>query len=181
MGKTEEGIAVEKKQYAEAIEGNNFITVNPDSFHTDSKYRLKGLEIRNREGELPDYLCTGDSVIFRIKYDMRDEPPKPNFRLQMFSEDRTELFRVASLYIPGAHVSALSVRSGHADVLIDFFPFTSGKYFIDLGLAGHKEGLVHTVEYAATLKMQAKDVMVPGCTLLRNPVSWSAPMTGRSR
>jgi lipopolysaccharide transport system ATP-binding protein len=162
LGETEEGIAAYTKQYAETTEGNNFITVNAESFHTDSKYRLAGLEIRNREGEMLDYLCTGDSVIFRIKYDMRDELLKPNFRLQIFSEDRTELFRVASAYISGVHVPVLPVGTGHADLLIDFFPFTSGKYFIDLGLAGLGEGFVHTVEYAATLKVQAKDVYGSG-------------------
>ena len=71
LGETEEGIAAYTKQYAETTEGNNFITVNADSFHSDSKcpFGRSGNQKQGRgDAGLPLHRGLGD-ISHQIRYE----------------------------------------------------------------------------------------------------------------
>ena len=155
----------------EANEDTSPIKINSSNFYTNNPFRIISLDIVGAKDEPLQYISTGDYVCFRIGYELKESIINLGFRIVVYSEHRTELFRLSTEPISGYLISPQLPGKGSIDCILPKLPFTAGIYTVDVGTVRVKREYLHTVEYAATINIQGGDVYGSG-TYLTNSTGY---------
>ncbi|MEW6404749.1 MAG: ABC transporter ATP-binding protein [Chloroflexota bacterium] len=153
------------KTFGEEEGDEQQITINGNNFATNIPHRITDLKIIGADGEPMRFIRTGDHVRFRIHFSLTEPIRNLGFRLLLLSEQRAELFRVATDPISGYSIEPQQPRNGWIDCILPKFPFTAGVYYVDVGTVRVNQSYVHTVENAAKIIVQGGDIYGTGVHL----------------
>lgn len=162
----ETGDAVKKYLLDDNGEDVNCYKINKKILEeaNNDDYEITDVKCLNENDENLKHIATGEKIKVRIYYKAKKSFSNPSFSVQIKNHYGTEIIRLNTSPISGYIIEEL-FEKGFVDLVIDSMPLTSGKYFMDIGIAKEKVEWVIKVQELVELFVDFKDVYGSGMAL----------------
>jgi len=128
--------------YLDSINGINSNSVNNISNYSEyflhKPIEIKEIEFLNDKLEKLNEIITGQKLVIRINYFVKEKIDKPAFMLCINDYMGIELIKLSTLPLSGYYIEALEQGKGYIDLHIDSLPLTAGRYTLDIGVSRPK-------------------------------------------